>query len=57
MYRVESSPTVAVILRGQICVIMNQSLTFDLVKAHQVNYPIIMERQALLSRDNEMMKL
>ncbi len=45
-------------LKGQICVIMNQTLTFDLMtKAHQLHYPVIMEKQALSSRDNALMYL
>ncbi len=42
----------AVILTGQICVIMNHTLAFDhVMKAHLINYPVITEKQALLSRD------
>ncbi len=41
------------ILQGQIFVIMKQTLTFDLVmKAHQMNYPVITGKLALFSRDN-----
>ncbi len=43
----------AEILMGQICMIMNHTLAFDhMMKAHLVSYPIITEKQALLSCDN-----
>ncbi len=54
----ESSATVAEILKGQICVIMNHTLTFNhVMKAHQINYPVITAKWALLSCDNKMIIL
>ncbi len=65
LFSYESSLTVAVILKGQICVIMNQTHDFDfsvfilwsrdegsLLCDTQMNYPFIMGKRALLSRDN-----
>ncbi len=57
--------TVVEILKGQICVIMNQTLAFDfsiiilwsrdegsLSCDNQINYPVLTGKQVLLFRDN-----
>ncbi len=58
LFSYESSLTVAVTLKVQICVTMNLTLAYDLMmKTHHINYPIIRGKRTLSSHDNALFYL